>query len=353
MKTAGFAGEVDFWKNREAAHPYNYYIDTGSPVFDQPDWEGRGSGDLIVSAGELYKWELALRGSRVLSDRLRQKFFTPHAQLTNGWHYALGWFVIRTDRNTTEFYHGGSNVPRGFTASFSRYPEERATIIILANTMIDEIGFLRAVKDDIVNITFGKTVEMPPDFEKAELSRPENYEAFYQTDSGAKFVAGIVGGELMLGAVNQGAIDFLTSPDKETKEKLGDFNRQTQIFMEKTVRDASAVPALKITFDAFRQRNGEYRDFEVLGTVPISIRYNVSTSFVKIVRRGANVYSLTGGSFPALTPLKPQKANKFVAFYPLLKKTLQIDFAVDRNGKITGMNLKNENQTLSARKLPF
>jgi CubicO group peptidase (beta-lactamase class C family) len=44
MKTAGFAGEVDFWKNREAAHPYNYYIDTGSPVFDQPDWEGRGSG---------------------------------------------------------------------------------------------------------------------------------------------------------------------------------------------------------------------------------------------------------------------------------------------------------------------
>lgn len=363
MKRAGFAGESNFWKHLKVAHPYNYTIDNGSPEFDLQDWEGRGSADVIVSAADLYRWELSLREDKVLSAAIKQKMFAPAALESNGGYYGCGWHIFKTERGTTEFYHGGSNVPRGFTASYSRYPDEKTTIIIFVNTMIDEVGFLRAVKPGIVDITFGKKVELPPAFIKVKSPQFQRYAGIYETGSGAKFVLQITNDDLMLGAIGQEAINFLTAPDRETEEKLTDYNKRTGVFLEKTVPDPTGIPTLKATLDQFAERHGKYVGGELLGTYPVSIRYKTSTSFVKLsyekgdeiirlVRNGNNVYSIAGNRYPALTPVMPAADGNFIAFYPLLGKTVRVEFQTSEGGKVTGLKLTtNTGQMFEAKKI--
>lgn len=363
MKTAGFLGESNFWKGSEPAHPYNYYTDNGSPQFDKIDWDGMGSADVIVSAADLYKWELSLRENKILSAEIKQKTFTPYSFIAENRHYGYGWQILKTERGTTEYYHGGSNVPRGFTASYSRYPDERTTIIIFVNTMIDEVGFLRAVKDEVVNITFDKKAEMPPAFINIDPAQLKKYVGVYQTDSDSEFAVQVINDNLMIGAIGQEAIDFLTTPGKELSKKLNNFNWSAKTFIEKTVSDPSSIPTLKTALDSFKQRHGGYRDFKVLGTYPVSTKYKISTSFIKLgyekgdeiirlVHNGDNTYFIAANLYPASTPLKGQKDGSFIAYYPLLQKKIDIRFEVDRNKQISGFKLTNENQTISARKLP-
>ncbi len=359
IETGGFQGEGHFWKT-EVAHAYNSFADNGSPQFRKPDWDGYGAGDVVISANDLYKWELALRKGKVLSNGIKEKMFRPHSYFRPKWHYGYGWFIIESDRGTTEFYHGGGDIPRGYTASFTRYPSENMTIIIFTNEMIDEMGFLRAVKEDITNIAFGKNVEMPPDFDEKISLPPKKYEGFYKTENGEKFVVRAVNGQLLIGAVNQRAIDFLTFPESAVAENLEKYSRMTVQFVEKTVNDKTAVSPFRANFEGLEEKYGKFKNFDLLGTYPVSENYKISTTYMKLtfengeevvrfVRRGDNPpYTLTGNPFPALTPIKPQNRNQFIAYYPFLKKSVQLEFKADEKGEIIRINLKTKEQTASA-----
>ena len=362
MKTAGFQGEGNFWKEKEVAHAYNSYVDNGSPQFDKPDWDGYGSGDIVVSANDLYKWELSLRENKILSAKLKEKMFTPYSFFMKDWQYGYGWFVIKSDRGTTEYYHGGGDTPRGYTASYTRYPVEKMTIIIFTNTMIDELGFLGAIKDNITKITLGKAIKMPPDFIKSTPSQFEKLEGFYKAVSGEKFVVQYKDDQLMVGALNQEAIDFLTTPDKETKENLKKYSKLTTQFVERITQDKSGTLPLQSEFSELEQQYGKLQNYKLLGTYPVSESRKLSTTYVKLnfkdgsetvrfVRRGDNTpYPLVGNPFPALTPIMMQKENNFVAYYPFLQKKITLRFGI-KNDEIKMLWLKSGNQTLSANKL--
>lgn len=363
MKTAGFQGEGEFWKDRPVAHAYNSCVDNGSPQFQKADWDGRGAGDIVVSANDLFKWELSLRKNEILSAGMKQKMFTPYALYPNGWYYGYGWFVIKSERGTTGYYHGGGDIPRGYTSSYNRFPADKTTVIIFSNTMIDETGFLRAVKDEIIDITFGKKIEMPPDFAKIKISDFGKYPGIYQAESGENFVVIEKNNQLMLGATEQKAINFLTSPDEETEQNLEKYNKLSAAFIKKNAKDESAANPLQPNLGNFEKLHGKYKSFEILGTYPVSYAYKVSTTYAKLdfengadvirfVRRGDNTpYQLTGNPFPALTPIMPRTEKDFVAFYPLLKKIILLQFESDDRGKIKSLQLIKGDQSLTAVKL--
>ena len=362
MKTAGFRGDGDFWKGAAVAHGYNSYVDNGSPQFGKRDWDGPGAGDLVVSAADLFRWELALRANKALSTYLKGKMFKPYAALSNGWHYGYGWFIIKTDRGTKEYYHGGGDVPRGYTSSFSRYPEEKATIIIFSNNMIDQDGFLRAVKGGIVDITFGKKVVMPPDFIDVDSSQLPKYAGTYKSESGEKFIVQVKGYELLIGAIGQNSIDFLTDPDEPTKEKLENYNRSVPELMAQIKEGSNSELTLPTTFDSLEKSLGKYKGYETLGTYPVSFSSKVSTTFVKMsFEKGEEVirlvnagtddpYPMMGCDVPALTPIRQQNKGNFVAYYPFLRKAVQVKFTSGRDNKITGMKLENGNGSRTARR---
>lgn len=96
----------------------------------------RASGAFISTVLDLAKWEAALDGDQVLKAETRTEMWKPTAETPRKFkdgtsqYYGYGWFLATTE-GRREIFHGGS-LP-GFRAFMIRYPDERLTIIILAN----------------------------------------------------------------------------------------------------------------------------------------------------------------------------------------------------------------------------
>jgi CubicO group peptidase (beta-lactamase class C family) len=100
---------------------------------DGPFWHLKGNGGILSTVEDMLKWDRALLTDRVLPENARAKMF--HPKLRKGEdstsYYAYGWDVHKTPRNTTSYWHNGSNGI--FYADFFRFVEEGATIIVMTN----------------------------------------------------------------------------------------------------------------------------------------------------------------------------------------------------------------------------
>ncbi|PSL46363.1 CubicO group peptidase (beta-lactamase class C family) [Chitinophaga niastensis] len=92
----------------------------------------RPSGAFMSDVIDLAKWDTALYTDSILTADSKKQMWTP-AILNNGnaAPYGYGWFtdVINGHRR---IHHGGG-LP-GFSAAIERYPDDRLTVIVLANT---------------------------------------------------------------------------------------------------------------------------------------------------------------------------------------------------------------------------
>ena len=75
------------------ARRYAEGVDNGSPPEDpSDDWNHVGSGRVLSTTGDLFRWHQALLGDGILSQEARTKMYTPVA---NG--YGYGWYISETD----------------------------------------------------------------------------------------------------------------------------------------------------------------------------------------------------------------------------------------------------------------
>lgn len=100
--------------------------DGGSAVYFAYGWGFRGCSGIVSNARDLWRWERALQGEKILSAAAKAKCFTPA-----GHGYACGWYVARQDGRTVKIHHQGTTV--GFHAGLYRYPERDLTLVILSN----------------------------------------------------------------------------------------------------------------------------------------------------------------------------------------------------------------------------
>jgi D-alanyl-D-alanine carboxypeptidase len=92
----------------------------------------RPSGAFISSVLDLAKWDATLYSDTVLTAASRKQMWTP-AALTGGAvsaPYGFGWFLDSFQGHAWIHHEGG--VP-GFTAEFSRFLDDKLTVIVLAN----------------------------------------------------------------------------------------------------------------------------------------------------------------------------------------------------------------------------
>src|ERR1700683_1034361 len=83
------------------------------------------AGSLYSTTEDLFKWERGLFGGKVLSDASLQKMTTPFKE-----DYAFG-LGVRTTAGHKVIDHGGGI--EGFNTHLAYYPDDRLTIVVLAN----------------------------------------------------------------------------------------------------------------------------------------------------------------------------------------------------------------------------
>jgi CubicO group peptidase (beta-lactamase class C family) len=126
------------WRSGQLAHGYRLKKDWGTPLdhrwdTDGPYWNLRANGGILSTVWDLYKWQLALAGTEVLSSEAKKKLFTPHIVEREGGdsYYAYGWVWTKTSRNTTLITHNGGNGV--FFADFYWYVDENVVLILMTN----------------------------------------------------------------------------------------------------------------------------------------------------------------------------------------------------------------------------
>jgi CubicO group peptidase (beta-lactamase class C family) len=109
-----------------------------------------GGGDLYSTVEDMYRWDLALQGEKILSAASKAKMYTPFLN-----NYAYGWAVDRQFGRRRLTHGGGIN---GFVTAFSRFPDERAVVVVLSNFMGSP---MQQVTRAVTAMLFGEKHETP------------------------------------------------------------------------------------------------------------------------------------------------------------------------------------------------
>ena len=90
----------------------------------------RGDGTVYSSVEDLYKWDRALRGNRLVKNATLQQAFSSGAQVDEDTGYGFGWFIAKR-RGLQTVWHSGNTI--GCTQFIRRYLDRKFTIIVQAN----------------------------------------------------------------------------------------------------------------------------------------------------------------------------------------------------------------------------
>jgi len=110
-----------------------------------PDWPAvRPSGAFLSTVRDLVKWEQQISSGAILSEASRRQMWTPVPLADGTTHpYGFGWELHEVG-GRRHIGHGGS-MP-GFRAAFSRFPEDRLTVIVLTNAEdVDRGGIVAGI----------------------------------------------------------------------------------------------------------------------------------------------------------------------------------------------------------------
>ena len=116
------------------ASSYSFVNDKFEPALDwDMSWAG-GAGAIYSTVGDLYRWNEALFGGRVLSDASLKAATTPVELPPNvdGMNYGYGLMMLNVKRLPAVGHGGGLN---GWSTYLVRLPEQKCTVVVLANAL--------------------------------------------------------------------------------------------------------------------------------------------------------------------------------------------------------------------------
>jgi len=117
------------------------------------DPSGTAAGNALSTLGDLARWDSALGGDLILSQKMLEEMWRP-CGLNRGkanW-YGTGWFLDEYKGHRI-VYHGGDTVS-GFTSLLMRFPENKLTIILFCNRLgVDKQRVGRLIADEFLTPT--------------------------------------------------------------------------------------------------------------------------------------------------------------------------------------------------------
>jgi CubicO group peptidase (beta-lactamase class C family) len=344
MKSTGFWGEKAIWPENLVAHGYNMETDYGSQVGRQDFWSDRGSGDMITTVEDLHRWDTALRKGTILSPEIQKKMTGLYATMPNGWHYGYGIMTFTTPRGTTGLYHGGGDVPSGWTAEFKRYIDERTTTIVLVNSMMDEVGLRNAARDSLPAILFGGDSSYPPAWSSVPF-KPDPYKGVFELSDKDRITIAYRRGQLVAMGEGQQAIGMLIGYKTDRNASLEAMNQRVASALSATLDGHSSPDIPPDQWKSLLAEKGALKKFEVLGTAPVNPE-EISTTYARLhFENGTEVLRwiwsndrlteiLDGTDYPVIAPLVRIATDKFLGYHLLMKTTVQAEFDL-KEGELT------------------
>ena len=162
LKFSGF--DLVKWKKNQIAKYNDWTVVESSvpnlenplnrPIYLKPE----GSGGILSTTGDLYKWyRLVFNSSRLLNESSRKKLLRVEKN-----NYGYGWNITQTARQTNLVYHGAYDSWLGVVTGFYNFVDEDVVVIFLGNTHMGQLLRKDDLMANIESIVFGGSVQLPP-----------------------------------------------------------------------------------------------------------------------------------------------------------------------------------------------
>ncbi|MDH5707256.1 MAG: beta-lactamase family protein [Candidatus Aminicenantes bacterium] len=157
LEPAGMSGTGFYrnpaWKKENVACGYNARKlgEENSPLtWPEITWALLGNGGLVSSAGDLFRFHQALKGSLILSRETKEKSYAGYVDVGEEAMMGYGWGIRQTEQGK-RVSHGGAN-DFGFRAMFIRYLDEDVVIVVTTNA--GRAGDIRELSQKITDLIF-------------------------------------------------------------------------------------------------------------------------------------------------------------------------------------------------------
>ncbi|HEX8737917.1 MAG TPA: serine hydrolase domain-containing protein, partial [Pyrinomonadaceae bacterium] len=217
LTRTGFGEDAKKWNQASVARGFNGSVEI--PHSYEAAWGVLGAGGIFTSVADLYKWELALRGNKILNEMEKAKMYGARVPSGGFFDYAYGWRAQKSPRGTNIIWASG--LEPEFSAMFQRYVDENVSIIFMTNNSLDGFPFrdvlvIPGAQAAIERIVFGRDYQLPPWFVESKAASLQKYAGTYKTSSGAEFVVSIERNALRVAPRSQPAADLLIPPVQDT-----------------------------------------------------------------------------------------------------------------------------------------
>ena len=357
MRSSGFMGEARWREPRVATRSYSGSNDEGPMAAFPGIAKAVGAGSVITTAGDLFRWEQALRGTALLPDSARRKLWAPHVPTGQGsGSYGYGWNVAKTIRGTTVITHAGDI--GGYNADMRRYVDEGFTVIFLSNARTAGAGYRQAVMNGVALQMVGAPGgPKPPAVAKLAPDALRRLAGTYALPAGGRIAARPdSAGRLVLSADSQEGISLLAGADTAQRAVERDLSDRAARVAEAAARgdaepliaalhpsipqDAARTGVLG-AMRALRDSLGDFTRAEALGTAVRSP--GAATSYVRLhFARGSRLgaYGWAGGgdqrriaaidddlAVAMETPFVPESPTTLAAYDMFADKTIRATFS--------------------------
>lgn len=370
LVNTGFYADARRWEPRQIARGFNGTVEIERASYER-GWGTIGAGGVLTSVTDLYRWEQALRGDKILSAKSREKLFAAKVPSGGGFDYAYGWRVHKSPRGTKIVWASGL-VPE-FSAMFQRYVEEDVTIIFLTNNSVNGYPLRDALvipgaQAAIERILFGKEYTLPPWFVETETVLREAYAGTYKTASGEEFVVGVEKDSLRVTPRTQAAAALLIPPLTEIPAPdYAKYHEQVEQGLS-TYRGGNKQKAKEeINFQGERleKEYGRFTGVERIMTIPVvrNSRTHQATTYAELrFERGIVTYRWhwwngdlyeqqtpkAGIHLNVLPPFRQQSPEEFVTYYITLGTPLRVKFEFAGSEKAQAMMVATPNGYVKA-----
>jgi len=295
-----------------------------------------GSGALYSTTEDLLRWTRGLFDGKLLKAASLEKMLTPFKN-----EYALG-VIVSYEKGIKIIRHSGAI--QGFQSLLAYFPEEKMTIVVLANLEGAADGLARRLH----GFLHGETVVLPS--EKHEIKLPEDVlkklAGIYEVDPDTNMVTTLSGGTLTarLGTQTESTLlaegsnrFFVTDVDRELEFEQDSSGAITALILHQDGSTARAkrLPEraeVKLPDEVLLRHEGTYR---LAPGVDVVITFEKGLLVAK----------------PPSDPkqeLYPESETKF--FFKTFNAG--VEFVRNQSGKTTGLVFRSTDQVLEAQRRP-
>ncbi|HEU4387780.1 MAG TPA: serine hydrolase [Blastocatellia bacterium] len=164
------------------------------------------AGGLYSTVEDLFTWDQALYGYKLLSKKSLDAMFTPFLG-----DYAYGWTIGKQFNRNMVGHGGGIN---GFSTNITRFTDDEVCIVVLSNMVPSTVP---AISRDLAAIVFGEKYSLPQLHGRAKID-PKVFDSLvgqYEFRPGFALTISGDGDRLKVAATGRPATDLI--PESETE----------------------------------------------------------------------------------------------------------------------------------------